>query len=114
MTTAPDTLIAANMTERELQNNVVAMARALGWMPYHPFDSRRSEPGYPDLTMIHPDTGRLIFAELKTSKGRLRPAQIEWLGALREVARDRGLEVYEWRPADWIDGTIEQILRGGR
>lgn len=28
MTTAPDTLIAANMTERE-QNNVVAMARSL-------------------------------------------------------------------------------------
>lgn len=74
MTTAPDTLIAANMTERELQNNVVAMARVLGWMPYHPFDSRRSVPGYPDLTMIHPDSGRLIFAELKTSKGRLRPA----------------------------------------
>ena len=30
--TAPDTLIAANMTERELQNNVVAMARVLGWL----------------------------------------------------------------------------------
>ena len=32
----------------------------------------------------------------------------------REVARDRGLEVYEWRPADWIDGKIETILRGDR
>jgi len=114
MTTAPASLIAASMTERELQNNIVAMARTLGWMPYHPYDSRRSEPGYPDLTMIHADTGRLIFAELKTAKGRLRPAQIEWLGALREVARDRGLEVYEWRPSDWLDGTIEAILRGGR
>ena len=112
MTTAPNTLIAANMTERELQNNVVAMARALGWMPYHTFDSRRSEPGYPDLTLVHADTGRVIWAELKTAKGRLRPAQVEWLGALREVARDRGLEVYCFRSMDWIDGTIEAILRG--
>lgn len=102
------------MTEKQLSQNIVDAARTLGWLVYRTFDSRRSVPGYPDLTMIHPDTGRLIFAELKTAKGRLRPAQIEWLGALREVARDRGLEVYCFRPMDWIDGTIEAILRGDR
>lgn len=106
--------VAHAMTEKQLSQNIVDAARTLGWLVYRTFDSRRSVPGYPDLTMIHPDTGRLIFAELKTAKGRLRPAQIEWLGALREVARDRGLEVYCFRPMDWIDGTIEAILRGDR
>ena len=114
MTTAPDTLIAANMTERELQNNVVAMARALGWMPYHTFDSRRSEPGYPDLTLVHRDMGRVLWAELKTMKGRVSPAQMDWLSALYDVALDRGLEVYTWRPDDWLSGSIERVLRGAR
>ena len=105
-------IVARKMSEKDLQECVVAMARACGWLCYHTYDSRRSEPGYPDLTLVHADTGRVIWAELKTAKGRLRPAQVEWLGALREVARDRGLEVYCFRPMDWIDGTIEAILRG--
>ena len=112
MTTAPQTLIAAKMSEKQLSQNVMDMARSLGWMTYRTWNSQRSPAGYPDLTLIHADTGRVIWAELKTMTGRVSPAQIEWLGALREVARDRGLEVHEWRPTHWLDGTIENVLRG--
>lgn len=105
-------MIARQMSERELQDNVIAMARTLGWEPYHTHDSRRSQPGYPDLTLAHVEQGRLVFAELKTERGRLRPAQVVWLGILRSVARDRGLEVYEWRPSHWLSGEIERVLRG--
>lgn len=69
-----------------------------GWLVYHPFDSRRSEPGYPDLTMVRRRV--LVFAELKTLKGRLRPEQREWLECLASVP---GIIVKRWRPSDWSD-----------
>lgn len=41
----------AAMTEGELQQAIIDLARVLGLLIYHPYDSRRSEPGYPDLTI---------------------------------------------------------------
>jgi hypothetical protein len=93
------------LTERELQNAVIELAGYLGWRTYHTHDSRRSNPGFPDLVLVR---DRLIFAELKSAKGRLSPAQQFWLA---DLEHDAGQEVYVWRPSDWLDGTIEQILR---
>ena len=104
-------IVAQKMSEKRLQEYVIAMARACGWLCYHTHDSRRSAPGYPDLTMIRASDGRLIHAELKREGGTFRPDQVIWLGELREVARERGTEVYTWRPSDWLDGTIEEALR---
>ena len=70
------------MTEAELQSAVVEAAELGGWLRYHTHDSRRSEPGFPDLALVHPRTGRLLFVELKSAKGRLRPEQRRWLEAL--------------------------------
>lgn len=64
-----------------------------GWLCYHAFDSRRSEPGFPDLTLVNKT---LVFAELKTDKGRLSPAQQLWIERLRGA----GAEVHVWRPRD--------------
>ena len=94
------------MTERELQQAVLELARLLRWSCYHTFDSRRSEHGWPDLVLVRPP--RLVAAELKSEQGRLTPAQLGWLDLLRQVP---GVETAEWRPRDWIDGTIEQTLR---
>ena len=98
---------AADMAldEKAFQAQVVALARTLGWMVYHPFDSRRSARGYPDLTLVK--DGRLIYAELKTERGRLTDDQRGWLDALRETPA----EVYLWRPSDW--DSIERTLGGG-
>lgn len=101
-------LLARSMSEVDLQANVITLARFRGWRVFHPFDSRRSAPGYPDLTMVR--DGRLVLVELKSQRGRLRAEQHVWLGELREVARERGIEVYLWRPMDWLDGTIERTL----
>ena len=94
------------MTEAQFQQAVVDLARATGWFVYHTHDSRRSAPGFPDLTMVRGN--RLIFAELKTEKGFLTHAQEDWLGRL-EATCHRGLGVYVWRPSDWPD--IETLLR---
>jgi hypothetical protein len=103
-------LLASAMTESELQSAVEEMARWLGWYVFHDQDARRNPAGLPDIVAVHPVQRRLLWAELKTSKGRLRPAQADWRDAL--VAA--GATVYLWRPEDWRNGSIERILRGER
>ena len=49
---------------------------------------------------------RLLFVELKSATGRLTAEQTEWLQALGFVA-----SVACWRPAHWLDGTVERMLR---
>jgi hypothetical protein len=61
--------------------------------------------GWPDLTLVRGE--QLIFAELKSDRGRLTDQQQVWLEVLGKVA-----EVYEWRPCDWASGAIETVLRG--
>jgi hypothetical protein len=93
------------VTEKALQQAVYDCARRLGYMAYHVYDARRSTPGFPDLVLVKPP--RLIVAELKTEKGRLSAHQEVWLHRFLQID---GVEVYLWRPSDWLDGTIERIL----
>ena len=57
------------MSEKEFQAQVVQAARMLRWMVSHMTLPQRSEPGVPDLLLVRPP--RVIFAELKSEKGRL-------------------------------------------
>ncbi|MCQ9367356.1 VRR-NUC domain-containing protein [Brevibacterium sp. 91QC2O2] len=100
-------LQARSWTEAQFQSQVVAMARSLGWMSYHTHDSRRSDPGFPDLCLVHPGRARVMWRELKTETGRLRPAQRDWLGALADAGQDAGV----WRPSDLVSGRIGRELR---
>jgi len=68
------------MTEQELQDAVIATAQVHGWWWWHVPDSRRTNPGLPDLILIKPP--RVLFVELKTAKGRVRPEQDHVLGLL--------------------------------
>lgn len=86
-----------NITEKAWQAKVVEAARWQGWHVFHPYDMRRSEPGWPDLTLVRGQ--RLVFAELKSATGRLTPAQVSVLGMLQQTAA----EVHVWRPSDWDD-----------
>ena len=62
------------MTERDLQATIVAAARTRGMLAYHAYDSRRSEPGWPDLVLCDPPSGRLLFVACKTDDGRVTDA----------------------------------------
>lgn len=94
------------MREREFQSQVLEAAGLMGWLAYHTHDSRRSQPGFPDLVLVRE---RVVFAELKTDKGTLRPEQATWL----ERLRDAGAEAYLWRPRNW-DGVLATLKRRGR
>ncbi len=90
------------LTEKQFQAQVIELARYCGWLLYHTYDSRRSTPGFPDLVLARDN--RIIFAELKTEKGRISAAQKEWAEKLTKTPA----EYYLWRPSDWE--SIEKIL----
>lgn len=90
------------MSEKQFQQQVVDMARALGWMAYHTHDSRRSQPGFPDLVLVRE---RVVYAELKTETGKPTFEQTSWIEALKSA----GAEVYLWRPSD--SDSIENCLK---
>lgn len=93
------------MSEADLQSAVIDLAKLRGYLCYHTHDSRRSAPGFPDLVFARRD--RLVFAELKSDKGRLSDAQSKWLATLVLF----GAEVHIWRPADLRSGLIAALLR---
>ena len=103
----------ATKTESEFQRELLEAAGYLGYMRFHDHDARRDneragvDRGFPDSLLIHPDTGRLIVAELKTERGRLSAHQRRWLEAFRTV---RTVEAYVWRPRDWDEAL--RVLRG--
>lgn len=89
--------------ERDLQAAVCKLARHLGCLVYHTHDSRRSEPGFPDLVIV----GRkgLMFRELKTRAGVLSEPQRVWLGKLSAAEADAAV----WRPADWPERITAEL-----
>ncbi|OYT69750.1 MAG: hypothetical protein CFK49_12130 [Armatimonadetes bacterium JP3_11] len=101
--------------ERDFQARVVALARLTGWRVYHSRPAQygngrwhtplQGDAGLPDLILCKPP--RLIFAELKSERGRVRAEQQAWLDALRQC---NGVEVYLWRPSDW-DAIVETLKR---
>lgn len=95
-----------DLTEAAWQRIVVAIARVNGWT-VGTTSSSHSDPGVPDLTLIHP-SGRLIFAELKGHTGHPSTAQRRTLAALRTA----DVEAYLWRPED--RGEVEEVLGGRR
>lgn len=106
--------------EATFQRFVVEVARLHGWRVAH-FPASLSvrgrhltataydAAGYPDLTLAHHELG-LLFREVKTAKGTIRPQQREWLRVLHAA----GANADVWRPADWNSGRIKQELRGLR
>ena len=65
-------------TEAQFQAVVIEYAELHGWRVYHTHDSRRSQAGFPDLTMVRAEP-RLIFAELKSEGGKPTDEQTAWL-----------------------------------
>ncbi|MEU8378711.1 VRR-NUC domain-containing protein [Streptosporangium sp. NPDC048865] len=100
--------MAKDMKESTLQMNVRRLAAAMGWSVWCWWNSQKSPPGFPDLVLVHPGQGRIMFRELKRSgsNGRITAAQKACMAALTAV----GMDVAVWRPEDWLDGTIEAAL----
>ena len=92
------------ITEKQFESQVKDLAKIFGWRYYHTWRSIHSPAGFPDVIMVRPP--RLIFAELKSDKGKPSPAQEAWLNDLKGCPT---VEVYLWRPVDFE--AVMEILR---
>lgn len=106
------------LTEKELQANVIDVARIFGWRCAH----FRTVPvkrgprvvwetpvqgdgaGFPDLVLVRDE---VLWIELKVKGKTLSQEQKVWANALR----DAGETFHVWTEHDWLDGTIEARLR---
>lgn len=93
-------------TEAALQTQVTQLAEYLGWHWAHFRPARTTQgwrtpvsgplgEGFPDLVLVRARDRRLMFVELKSATGRLRPRQRTVLDTLGHVA-----EVHVLRPQD--------------
>lgn len=86
---------APAISEKAFQAAVIRYAKEHHWLCYHTHDSRRSLPGYPDLTLVR--EGVCLWSELKVPGGTLTLQQAHWLKALGAV---RDTAAYVWTPDD--------------
>lgn len=103
LTVVPPSAATLAMSEAAWQTMVTDYATLTGWRWHHQRLSKQSRPGWPDLCLVR--GRRLIFAELKTERGTVRPEQTAWLDALRTVP---SVEVFVWRPRHWA--TVQAVL----
>lgn len=95
---------AAAWSENDMLAYVRTACRELGLLVYHTHDSRRSEAGFPDCVIVGQG---VLFAELKSHRGTLKPDQRRWGSALEKAGQRWTI----WRPRDAIDGTVVRMLR---
>ncbi len=100
------------MTEEQFQRQVVDLARIRNWSDMHIRAGRTLDgwrvpvsgslaKGWPDLVLVRRD--RIVFAEIKTDRGRVTAEQAAVIETLSRAA-----EAYIWRPRDWDE--IDRVL----
>lgn len=97
--------LTPKLTEAQFTRQVIQYARLCGWRVLHIRPARTNKGwrtpvqgdgvGWPDLFLVRRD--RALALELKSDKGRTRPEQMAWLGALEEA----GVCSYVIEPSDW-------------
>lgn len=96
------------MPEAALQDAVLKLCKLLGIWWHHPYDSRRSTPGVPDLLMI--GSRGALWRELK--RDGLGPTVIQSEVGLR--MQRIGWDWSVWRPADLRSGAVMRELEAIR
>jgi len=96
-------VLAAAMTEAELERQVRDLITGLGLLGYHTRDSRRSDKGFPDFVICG---SRVLYRELKREKGRVTDDQRQWIHALSAAGADAGI----WWPSCLLSGRIAAEL----
>ena len=94
------------ISEKELSQHVVNLAKMLGWKVarWPTWRPTGTDAGVPDLLLVR--DGVILLIELKAASGRLSEAQEAWLEA-------SGGQILVYRPDDWFSGEIERLLRHG-
>jgi VRR-NUC domain len=92
----PITELRTITREADYQNQIILLLRWMGYHVYHTYDSRKSEPGFPDLIALKPGKRALVL-EVKTEHGRVSVDQRNWISWFRAA----GIKAEIVRPSDW-------------
>ena len=100
------------MKEAEFATRIEETANFLQLRWYHPYDSRKSNGGFPDYTIVGPYG--VLFLEIKSDKGKPTPQQEAWIKDLAAawaphqvapgdsgVDSARAVTAYVAYPRDW-------------
>lgn len=91
-------------SEVNSMRTAIALMNEAGFLTYHETDSRRSDPGLPDVIAARPP--RLLSVEFKMTSGKLSPEQKYWREDLLACPGVEYHLVYLDDPASW-----ERFLR---
>lgn len=102
-------LRAGLMSEEQLLQSIIELAKTFHWLVEHKRPAMlvngeyrtaiQGDKGGPDLVLAR--AGVFLLVELKSQKGKLSREQEEW--------REAG--VITLRPSDWFNGKIEKMLQ---
>lgn len=100
-------VVLDTMSERTFQTeHVVGGLRSRKWIVWTVPRMHMTSAGLPDVIAYHPNVPGLVLCyELKTSRGRVRPAQQRAIDHLRTVP---GIDARIVRPEDW-PGILEEL-----
>ena len=108
----PSAAFSKTVSEAAFQDAVIDLAHVLGWKVAHFRPAKTNQgwrtpvaadgKGFPDLVMVRGE--RLIFAELKSEKGKMSPEQDAWMEALRFT----GALIAVWQPRHW-DHIVQEL-----
>lgn len=100
--------LLGQVTEDTFKDNVIKIATLYGWHVAHFRPARmkdgswvtpmQGDRGFPDLVLAK--NGWVIFAELKSEKGRIAPEQAAWGVAIRGEGDGSHHRYFVWRPRD--------------
>ena len=91
------------ISEKDFRKQVIDLLKTFHWRYYFTWNSIHSPAGFPDIVAAR--LSRLIFAELKSDKGKVTPEQQEWLDLLEGTGK---VEVFVWRPTDF-EKIVEEL-----
>ena len=104
-----------SISEKDLQDAVIAYMRQVGWLVAHFRPARTIEgwrtpvaadgEGFPDVIALRGN--RELVIEFKSATGKPMPKQRAWMAAFEQA----GVDTYLWRPSDWINGVIDEVVR---
>lgn len=94
-----------NTPEEILLAKVIALAKITGWKAYHTRDSRKSEPGFPDLVLTNGED--VLIWELKDNRRKPTVDQERWLNLFQHTGK---VEAGLYRPRDW-PAIVERLTR---
>jgi hypothetical protein len=97
-------LLLSKVTEKEWLATVRGWAKLAGWRTYHTLRSFGSAGGFPDLVLVRAATGEILWVELKTEKGKVRPDQQAWIDDLTAC----GQRAFVWRPSQ--EALVKSVL----